>query len=139
MCARALYTIISKKIFLSSIRKFYATFLLYMCYFFVFATFFEKKVAPKNFHTGKFLSHTVRSTVKSAMFALHPTDNFLLRFFLKKRTGFGATPHYLRVFFLLGFFATFLKKGSTKNFSKGKVFAHIAGSTVESKASFDNL
>ena len=62
-----------------------------------------EKGSKKNFHTGKFLSHIVRSTVESAMFALHPTDNFLLRFFLKKRMGLGATPHYLRVFFLLAF------------------------------------
>ena len=70
--------------------------------FLFFATFLEKGSA-KNFHTGKFLSHTVRSTVESTMFALHQMYHFLLRFFLKKRMGFGATPHFLRVFFLLAF------------------------------------
>ena len=67
-----------------------------------FATFLEKGGA-KNFHTGKFLSHIVRSTIESTMFALYPTDNFLLRFFLKKRMGLGAKPHFLCVFFLLAF------------------------------------
>ena len=67
-----------------------------------FATFF-KKSGTKNFHTGKFLSHIVRSTIESTMFAQTKTDNFLLRFFLKKRMGLGAKPHYLCVFFLLAF------------------------------------
>ena len=68
-----------------------------------FATFL-KKSGVKNFHTGKFLSHILRSTVKSAMFALHPTDNFLLRFFLKKRMGLGAKPHFFYVLeFVKGF------------------------------------
>ena len=62
----------------------------------IFATFLGKGSA-KNFHTGKFLSHIVRSTIKSAMFAPHQMFRFLLRFFLKKRMGFGATPHKLNV------------------------------------------
>ena len=94
----------------------------------------------------------MRSTVESAMFALHPTDNFLLRFFLKKRMGLGAKPHFLCVFFLLAFsfalavskekavcgvricfcfFATFLKKGGAKNFHTGKFLSHIVRSTVK--------
>ena len=67
--------------------------------------------------------------------------------FSKKRMGFGATPHKNGVFFLQsfffcafcakrksdvgvevslcrGFFATFLKKGSAKNFSCRKVGMH---------------
>ena len=110
-----------------------------------------EKGSAKNFHTGKFLSHTAGSTVESAMFAPHQMDNFLLRFFLKKRMGLGATPHFLCVFFLLAFsfalavskekavcgvriclgFATFLKK-LRKNFHTGKFLSHIVRSTVKS-------
>ena len=61
------------------------------------------KKAPQKLSYGKVLAHIARSTVESTMFALHPTDNFLLRFFLKKRMGLGATPRLLRVFFLLAF------------------------------------
>ena len=39
------------------------------------------------------LNYIVRSTIQSTMFAQTKMDNFLLRFFLKKRTGFGAAPH----------------------------------------------
>ena len=68
-----------------------------------FATFLEKGSA-KNFHTGKFLSHIVRSTIESTMFALYLTDNFLLRFFLKKRMGLGAKPHFFTRFLFVSFF-----------------------------------
>ena len=36
---------------------------------------------------------------------------------------------------MLGAFATFLKKGSTKNFSDGKVLAHIARSPIKAQRS----
>ena len=67
-----------------------------------FCHFFEKKWRKK-LPKGRFLAHTSGSTIESTMFAQTKTDNFLLRFFLKKRMGFGAKPHYLRVFFLLAF------------------------------------
>ena len=59
----------------------------------IFCHFFEKKWRKK-LPTGRFLAHTVRSTVESTMFALSQMYHFLLRFFLKKRMGLGAKPHF---------------------------------------------
>ena len=76
----------------------------------------------------------MRSTIVSAMFALHQTDSFLFRFFPKKRMGFGATPHINGVFFLLAFsFALAVSKEKAvcgldfvKNYSRFFMFAHPA-------------
>ena len=44
------------------------------------------------------------------------------------RTLVGGSPYSVSL--CLDFFATFLKKGSAKNFPEGKAFAHIVRSTV---------